>query len=122
MANDPFDIDALRAPPDLVALQKKVEPPATPTRKAKQAGRFVMLPFEALPIFNALTGPQALVWVRLHYLAWFNKSRTVLLPNSALTDWGVTRKQKYAALRKLEQLGVVTVERRTRKSPRITLP
>jgi hypothetical protein len=75
------------------------------------------VPFEALPGFR----PQDRVLLRLLYLAWFNRSGTVVLANKGLAEWGVSRGQKDRALRNLERTGRIVVERRRRRSPRVTL-
>jgi DNA-binding transcriptional ArsR family regulator len=43
------------------------------------------------------------------------------MPNGWLEERGVSRKAKSQVLRDLEAAGLVTVERRDRKSPRVTI-
>jgi len=112
---DAFDPEALKASEDLIANQRKAAAPKP--RYERQQGRFVMVPFEELPTFCL----QDRLWLRLLYLAWYNRSSTVLLTNQSLVEWGINRKQKYKALRILEQAGRVSVERRGNKNPRVTL-
>lgn len=59
--------------------------------------------------------------LHLLYLAWKTNSGSIVLPNSALAAEGVSRKQKWRALLELEQLGLVAIERRQRKAPRVAL-
>jgi hypothetical protein len=65
--------------------------------------------------------PKAMVWVWLVYRAWQTKNQTVAVPNGALAKYGVSRKVKSLALRQLEASGLITIERRTRKTPIVTL-
>ena len=61
--------------------------------------------------------------VALHilYRAWRHKGEPILLANEQLADKGVTRRNKWRALAELEQLGLITVVKRQRKSPIITV-
>jgi hypothetical protein len=58
---------------------------------------------------------------RLFHRAWRTNSQSVLLANQALQEMGITRKQKWIALRELEAAGLVAVQRRTRRSPIVRL-
>jgi hypothetical protein len=127
-AVNPFDMDALRLTPEevteLVARQKTTETPPSTKRKpaTRQRTGFTIMTHEAARAgYLALGCPQALVWHYLLYLAWKDKSRTVDVPNTTLKSWGVGRWGKYRALRKLEQAGLICVERHRRRSPRVTL-
>jgi hypothetical protein len=50
-----------------------------------------------------------------------NRRQTIQLANGALMMQGVTRWQKWRALKELETLGLVAIAHRERKSPEITL-
>ena len=58
----------------------------------------------------------------LHILMrnWESGGKPFTLSNGALALEGVKRSAKWRALQDLEQLGLITIERRKRKSPRIT--
>jgi hypothetical protein len=58
----------------------------------------------------------------LHILRrhWENSGEPFTLSNGALELVNVSRWQKWRALGELEQLGLIAIERRKRKSPRIT--
>ena len=64
---------------------------------------------------------QFLVWAYIHYKVWQEKQNTVGVSNAALRDWGVERHTKYAALRLLEEAGLIKVERPNCRSLRVTL-
>jgi hypothetical protein len=61
--------------------------------------------------------------VALHLLFrhWKSDGRPIQLSNVALAEAGVSRDQKWRALRELECLGLIRIERRRRRSPVITL-
>src|SRR5215211_7360927 len=52
---------------------------------------------------------------------WKSRGRPLTLSNAALEKEGVTRRAKWRALRELEALRLIMVERRPRHSPRVVL-
>ena len=84
-------------------------------------------PFVKLPLWFAIAAakatktPAALVWVYLVRLSWREESLTFALPNGWLERSGVSREVKRRVLRDLERAGLITLERRTKKSPIVTL-
>lgn len=63
----------------------------------------------------------ALVLIYLLHASWKARSTTFALPNGYLKQHGVSREVKRRVLRELEKAGLITIERRTRKSPLVTL-
>jgi hypothetical protein len=61
------------------------------------------------------------VALHLLYQTWKMGGQPVPLPNGPLIAEGIARGTKWRALRELEQLGLVIVERRKRKAPRVTV-
>jgi hypothetical protein len=60
--------------------------------------------------------------IHLLNLAWKSEEQTGLtLANGALAELGVTRWHKWAGLHELEALGLISIDRRIRKSPLIQL-
>jgi hypothetical protein len=59
------------------------------------------------------------VALRILYEWWRNGGRPVKLTNAMLPP-SITRKQKSRALIELKELGLVSIERRLRKSPVVT--
>jgi hypothetical protein len=89
----------------------------TATRKA-----FVKVPlWWAVAAAEATRTPAALVYIHLLHASWKARSATFPLPNGWLEQHGVGRKTKSRVLRDLEAAGLITVERSSRKSPRVTL-
>ncbi len=61
--------------------------------------------------------------VALHVLHrhWKSSGKPFTLSNGAIAMEGVTRFRKWRALAELEQLGLISIERRPSRSPRITI-
>ena len=59
--------------------------------------------------------------LHLLYRSWKTGSHSVALPNVPLVAEGIARGTKWRALRELERLGLVVIERRQRKAPRVTV-
>lgn len=64
---------------------------------------------------------QAFVGMLLLHMAWRAKSMTFTLPNGVLERYGVGRRVKRRALRKLERAGMITVTQKRGCAPVITL-
>jgi hypothetical protein len=95
---------------------------AAPPAKCKKRRPFVMVPLETMAVAcAALNCRKALVWLWLMHQVWKTKKRTVPVPNKALAALGVTRDVKRQALDQLEAAGLVTVDRRPKKTPLITV-
>lgn len=70
----------------------------------------------------ALPGKASLlVAVALQFEAAVQRQRTVVLTNHLLSEWAVDRSAKRRALAALEKAGLVSVKRRPRNAPKITL-
>lgn len=61
------------------------------------------------------------VALHLLYRHWKSGRCPIQLSNVALVEAGVSRDQKWRALRELELLGLIRIERRRRRSPLINL-
>ncbi len=95
-------------------MRKRAAPRTTDT--------FVKVPlWWAVQAAQATKSPKALVWLWLLHRSWKGRSKTVVMSNAKLKEWGVTRLQKYRALRELEEAGLITVDWRRCKSPVVTL-
>jgi len=94
-----------------------------PRRRGKaRKDTFVKVPlwwFEQ--VTRATRTQQAFVGIWLLHLAWKAKSTTFPVPNGQLGERGVDRRVKRKALASLEKAGLITVDRRDRKTPRVTL-
>jgi hypothetical protein len=113
--SDPFDLDKLRLPDQILG------PTPTPRKIAKRREHFVMVPFEWLERLNGAEGSAYAVALHLLYLNWKGRGGPVKLANGMLKINGINRWSKKRALEDLERRGLITVERRPRKSPIIRL-
>jgi DNA-binding transcriptional ArsR family regulator len=62
-----------------------------------------------------------LVGLALWHLKRLRRSNSFELSNLMVREWGIEPDAKSRALRKLERAGLITVERRGKRSPRVTL-
>jgi hypothetical protein len=102
-------------------------PEKTTTRPVSQANKWKREHFVRLPLtwVEQLASTRSAntyrVAIHLHYLQWRGKGDPIKLTNGILAMEGVSRFAKWRALRELEHLGLIMVERRRRKAPLITL-
>jgi hypothetical protein len=92
------------------------------TAKRRRRQKFIMVPwpwFERLkPSRRGSTYRVAMFLLHLH---WRNGGQPIKLSNVVLEEVGIGRRSKWNAIRELEQLGLIQVERQHRRSPVITL-
>jgi hypothetical protein len=92
------------------------------TTKKRKEPPYVRVPlWWAAAAAKATKSPSALVWIRLLYVTWKRKSMTFPLANQYLEKNGVSREVKRKVLRDLEAAGLITVERRHGKSPKVMI-
>ena len=93
-----------------------------PRKIAKRHEKFIKVPMTWRERLAGATGNTILVALDLLYLAWKGgEGKPVRLANGMLRNDGVSRHSKWRALKDLERRGLITVERRPRQSPLITL-
>jgi hypothetical protein len=112
--NDLFDIKALRIDPAKFAAAP------VPAKIRKRREQFVMMPlwwYEKLLNKPAIAGRTILLALYLLHLDWKHHGKPFKLPNGLLGYDGISRRSKWRALPDLERRGLITVERRPRKSP-----
>jgi hypothetical protein len=90
---------------------------------AHRAGRFLRGPIPLADLEKAsVAGGKALaLFLAVHHQSALRLSRTVKLPGSLLAGFGIGRTRAADALRRLEAVGLVAVERRGKSKPVITL-
>jgi hypothetical protein len=95
---------------------------ATPTRrKAKWVRRYVVFPDAWVAALRSCrTGKTFTLALHLLYEHWNNGGRPIRLANVALAAKDIGRKAKRTGLAHLEGVGLVHVERQSRKSPVVT--
>jgi DNA-binding transcriptional ArsR family regulator len=62
-----------------------------------------------------------LVGLALWYLKGLRRADAFIVSNLMIAEWGVRPDAKRRALRKLEQAGLVSIERREKRSPLVSL-
>ena len=108
-AGDPFDVESLRVDPGSLVLAR---------RSQRRKHQFIKVPMAwADRLGSARYAATLKVAHRLLHEHWRGGGRPVQLANVALARSGVSRHQKWRALRELERLGLVRIESRARKSP-----
>lgn len=115
-ADNPFDLERLAITPEVTASLGRA---ATAKRHHRQ---FVMVPWSWVERLQAAhyIGSYR-VAMHLLFQHWKSDGQPVKLSNVALARMGVSRDQKWRALRELERLGLIGIERRKRRSPLVTI-
>ena len=116
---DPFEYD-----PAAMTLDYEVIETAPPLKKQSKRLWFKFSSSSALRLSSARASGAA--WavlaclLDLEFQAW-RKGEPLALSNVVLKEWGISKYRKLRALPELEKLGLVSVKREPRKSPRVTL-
>jgi hypothetical protein len=90
--------------------------------KRRRRQQFIIVPWSWFERLRASDrGSTYRVALFLQHSHWRNGGQPIKLSNKVLTGVGVARRSKWNALRELEQLGLIRVDRQGRRSPVITL-
>jgi DNA-binding transcriptional ArsR family regulator len=86
-------------------------------------GKFISGPIHVTWLIQAsrLGVKTLLVGLVLWHLRGLRRADTFTVSNLMTREWGVEPDAKQRALRKLEKAGLITIERRGKRSPRVTL-
>jgi hypothetical protein len=116
--NDKFDLDDLKLRPEMV----RERPVGMPQRIKKRHQSFVQVPLILVDkIVRKSRDKTFAVYCHLLHESWKQGGGPIKVPNGFLNKLGVGRGAKSRALKKLERLGIISVERRDRKSPTVTI-
>src|SRR5262245_66481226 len=111
--DDPFDLEKFRIKPE--DLQAYADKAAAPRARARR--QFTIVPRSWSDRLAAARHASTLkLALHLLYQHWKQDGRRITLANAALTSAGVTRRQKWRALREPEKLGLSAIERTARKT------
>ena len=89
--------------------------------RGRKAELFVKVPlWWAAAAAKATRTPGAVVWIYLLHAQWKAKRATCTLSNGELKKAGASREVKRRVLHQLEAAGLITVERRPGRAPRVT--
>jgi hypothetical protein len=123
MLEGDFDLERLRYVP--APATDAPEMPGEVSDKPKRArkGLFVKVPLEWVDRLTSAraSGNTCILAIHLLHEKFKNRRSDVKLANGALALDGISRNRKWVVLGILEKLGLVTVERRPKKSPIVTL-
>jgi hypothetical protein len=99
----------------------EVETEASRRARARRRERFVQIPLAWVDrLQTSGRGSTYQVAIRLLLEHWRNHGQPVKLANVTLAKAGVLRASKWRALRELEQLGLIAIERRPGKAPLVS--
>ena len=98
-------------------------PQRPPAKTRRIQGKFVRgpIPLDWLTRASKLPGRAISTGIVLWFLSGVKKSNTVVLQGSLLRSFGVKRHAGYRALQALEGASLVSVVRRSGKSPEVTI-
>ncbi len=104
-------------------FSKRLPPRKLKAPRPRKGNRFLKGPIPWAWLVEAcnLPGQCAQLALALWFLSGARKSRTVSLSSQITAELGISRNAKRRALEWLEGAGLVSVERRTRKAPLVTL-
>jgi hypothetical protein len=116
--DDPYaDLKQHALSPEMI-LERRIEPPKMRRRRQQ----FVKVPWTWVErLAKARHASTLQVAHCVLYLHWHGGSDQFPLANGMLPEHGIDRWRKWRGLRELEELGLIAVERRGRKSPLITI-
>jgi hypothetical protein len=123
---DPFDLDSLRVDPADPNLKPRGFGSAggggAKTHKKKWEKKFISFPWWWLNCLKTTKSCATLkLALLLAYEHWRTGGRVVRLTNILAAAVGVSPDAKGRALDELERAGLIKIERRPRKSPRVTV-
>lgn len=107
---------------DLSTLRSLDAPSDGASQKHPMLEQFLVIPDDWLDVIDAVPGRHAYrLMLRLMRISWRLKSATVKVTNKIFLDCRMDRHTKLETLRRLEQAGLISVDRRPRKSPLVTI-
>ena len=114
--NTPWHPDLFRLPalPERIRSGRRVSP---------GQGEFIMGPIDVAWVRQAaqLGVTTLLVGLALWYLKGLRNANTFIVSNLMVGEWNIQPDAKSRALRKLEKAGLISIERRGKRSPLVSL-
>lgn len=111
-----FDLKAFEITPEMLKERR-----VTPKKIQKRRQHWVKFPMTWYEPLKGASGQTCRVALYLLYLHWKDNGKPIKLANGMLREDGISRDSKCRALRDLERRSLISVERRPRKSPIVTL-
>jgi hypothetical protein len=102
---------------------KIAQPCGKGRRVSSIQGKYLAGPIDVVWLSGARKLGVTTLWVGLYlwFLRGLRKSNTFLVTNLMLEEWGILPDAKTRALRKLANAGLITLESRGKRNPRVTL-
>ena len=115
-ADDPHaDVKQHRLTPETLALINAARKPAfEPDKIRRKRKKFVMVPGQWLERLEGATGKTYQLALHLLWLDWRYNGAEIRLSNKSIR---IERRAKYRALADLEKRGLISIQRRRRRSP-----
>ena len=109
--------------PDLFRLPALPEHTRSGRRVSSAPGKFIMGPIDIAWVCQArqLGVTALLVGLALWYLKGLRRADAFIVSNLMVAEWGIKPDAKSPALRKLEKAGLISIERRGKRSPLVSL-
>jgi hypothetical protein len=116
--DEEFDVEDFKLKSEAV----RERPVGVPKRVQKRSRKFVMVPRSWVDAITATSRDKtfAVVW-HLLYEHWRQGGGPIKVPNGMLGVDGVGRSAKGRVLNMLERSGLISIERRDKKSPIVTV-
>jgi hypothetical protein len=120
---DPFDLANLRLTPEAAAaMGRAAAAKQARTQPKRQRQQFVMVPWSWIKRLKDARLPAShMIGYLILYQHWKTGGQPVSVTTVALRPLGVTRWAKWRALKELERLGLIRVQRNPRRAPLATI-
>jgi hypothetical protein len=115
-----YEVAMLRIPPE---MQQQVQQARASKSKGREWQRhYTLVPREReLRLLGAKRISTYRLAIELLYLHWYNNGKPVTVSSKVAQAARISVRSKWEALAELERLGLIEVDRRPRKSPRVVL-
>jgi DNA-binding transcriptional ArsR family regulator len=109
--------------PDLFRLPALPEHTRSGRRASSAPGKFIKGPIDIAWLCRAaqLGATALLVGLALWYLKGLRRADAFIVSNLMVAEWGIQPDAKSRALRKLEKAGLISIKRRGKRSPLVSL-
>jgi hypothetical protein len=120
---DPFNLDNLRLTPEAAsAMGRAAAAKGAQAPSKRQQQQFVMVPWPWIKRLKGARLPAShMVGYLILYQSWRMKGQPVPVSTVALRPLGVTRWAKWRALKELERLGLIRVQKSPGRAPLATV-
>jgi hypothetical protein len=118
-----FDAKALALKPEHLEPGRLAETGIAATKRERRKREFAQITREQLErLAQAKSAATLKVFLFLLLTDWKDRGKPILVANGKLEQLGVSRFAKGRALSELAELGLIKMQKRPRKSPKIVIP